>query len=245
MDAAYLLPHLRPGWRLLDVGCGPGTITAGLARIVVPGSVVGVDLEPGVLGDAAAHVATTPLTNVGFAQASAYALPCDEATFDTVHAHQVLQHLAQPEEAAREVFRVLRPGGLFGVREADYATMLHWPPTPGIDRWLALYHDVAHRNGAEPDAGRRLPSWLQAAGFDRVTVSATTVVHWEHDAVANWGESWAERVTRSAFAAQAREYRLATPSELALLADAWRGWTEEPGAFFMYVNVECVAMKPG
>jgi ubiquinone/menaquinone biosynthesis C-methylase UbiE len=242
-DAAYLLPRLRPGMRLLDVGCGPGTITTGLAQAVAPGEVVGIDVAPEVLDDARAHLETTGLTNVAFEEGSVYALAYPDASFDAVHAHQVFHHLTRPVDAAREALRVLKAGGVFGVRDADWATMTHWPPTAGIDRWLALYHDVARRNGEEPDAGRRLPSWLREAGFERIDVSASTELFAERDEVLNWGDSWAERVTQSAFATQAMDYGLATRDDLEAIASAWRTWAREPDALFMYVNVECVGVK--
>ena len=242
-DAAYLLPRLRPGMSLLDLGCGPGTITTGLARAVAPGEVVGLDVVPAVLEEARAHASTSGVTNVRFEAGSGYALPFDDVSFDVVHAHQVLQHLARPVDAAREVWRVLRPGGLLAVRDADYATMTHWPHRPLLDRWLELHHAVARRNGAEPDAGRRLASWLRAAGVAHVDVSATTVVFSSSEQVLNWGDSWAERVTSSSFATQAVEYGVTTSAELEAIAEAWRGWARDPDAFFMYVNVECVATR--
>jgi len=238
VDAAFLLPHLRPGMRLLDVGCGPGSITAGLARVVAPGEVVGIDVVPAVLDQARA--ANAAVSNLRFAEGSVYALAYGDASFDVCYAHQVLQHLTRPVDAAREMRRVLRPGGAVGVRDADYATMTAFPHTPEIGQWLALYHAVAARNGAEADAGRRLPGWLDDAGFHDISVSATTVLFKGRAAVENWGLSWAERVTRSALATQAVEYGLATPAELEAIADGWRRWTREPQAFFFYVNIEAI-----
>ncbi|RLT43635.1 MAG: methyltransferase domain-containing protein [Chloroflexi bacterium] len=238
VEAAFLLPHLSPGMRLLDVGCGPGTITTGLARVVAPGEVVGIDVVPAVLEQAREANEGTP--NVRFEEGSVYALGFPDASFDVCYAHQVLQHLTKPVDAAREMRRVLRPGGLAAVRDADYATMTALPHTPEIDRWLALYHAVATRNEAEADAGRHLPGWLVDAGFQDVTVSATTVLFHERAAVENWGLSWAERVTHSALATQAIEYGMATQGDLETIADGWRRWAREPQAFFFYVNVEAI-----
>ncbi len=238
VDAAFLLPHLRPGMRLLDVGCGPGTITAGLARAVAPGEVVGIDVVLAVLDQA--REANAGLPNVRFEEGSVYALAYADASFDVCYAPQVLQHLTRPVAAARVMRRVLKPGGLVAVRDADYATMTASPRTPEIERWLALYHAVAARNEAEADAGRRLPGWLQDAGFHDVTVSATTVLFHERAAVENWGMSWAERVTHSALATQAIEYGLATAADLEAIAEGWRRWTRELQALFFYVNVEAI-----
>lgn len=243
-DAAYLLPMLRAGMRLLDVGCGPGTITTGLARAVAPGEVVGLDVVPGVLDEARAHLASTDLANVRFQEGSVYALPFADASFDVVHMHQVMQHLARPADAAREAFRVLRPGGLLAVRDADYATMIHWPRTPGIERWLELYHAVAHRNGADPDMGRWLHAAVIEGGLDVVASSATPMLFTAREDVLNWGDSWSERVVASAFASQAVEYGLATRAELEAISADWRAWGRTPSPLFLYVNFECVGMKP-
>ena len=93
-SADYLVPHLRPGQALLDVGCGPGTITVDLADRVSPGSVVGVDASIGVLEGAVLSVAGDR-SPVGFAAADVFSLPFPDDTFDVVHAHQVLQHLGR------------------------------------------------------------------------------------------------------------------------------------------------------
>ena len=222
-SAAYLLPSLRPGLDLLDVGCGPGTITVDLAARVAPGRVVGVDVSPEPLAEAraAAERAGVPVT---FQVGDGYALDAVDDSFDVVHAHQVLQHLTDPVAALREMARVCRPGGLVAVRDVDYAATAWFPEDPGLDRWLALYHRVARRNGAEPDAGRRLLSWATAAGLPDTAATASTYCFATPAERQWWGRSWAGRATASSFAEQAVSYGLATSAELEEIAAAWLRW---------------------
>ena len=148
--AAFLLPRLRPGMRLLDCGCGPGSITLGLARAVAPGEVVAIDVVDDVLERARDLARDTGVTNVKFQTANIYEPPFDDDTFDAVYGHQVLQHLADPVGALRQMRRVLRPGGVVGVRDSDYGAMVFTPTDARLDRFLALYREVARRNGGEP-----------------------------------------------------------------------------------------------
>ena len=135
---------------MLDVGCGPGTITADLAARVAPGPVVGIEPTPGPLVDARTHAAAVGADNVTFAVGDAYALDYPDDAFDVVHAHQVLQHLGDPVAALREMLRVCAPGGVVAARDADYAAMTWYPADPRLDRWLAVYRAVAHGNGPSP-----------------------------------------------------------------------------------------------
>jgi SAM-dependent methyltransferase len=237
-SAGYLAPRLVPGTTVLDIGCGPGTITADIARLVAPGEVVGVDRADEVLASAARDHRATNLT---FQPGDVYDLDLPDDTFGVVHAHQVLQHLADPVAALVEMRRVCRPAGVVAVRDADYAAMVWWPDSPGIERWLAVYRDVARANGGEPDAGRRLAGWARAAGFADVQVSASVWCFATPDDRAWWSQTWAERTTGSTLGARAVELGLASRTELVEIAQAWLAWAEHDDACFLVPHVEVLA----
>lgn len=225
-SCGYLLDHLRPGLTLLDVGCGPGTITVDLAAMVAPGEVVAVDSAAGILEEARVTAAGRGVGTITFEEADALALPYADGRFDVVHAHQVLQHLGDPVAALGEMRRVCRPGGVVAARDGDYGGFLWTPPDPVLDQWRDLYVAVARAIGGDPLGGRRLLAWAREAGFADVTASASSWVYATSDERRWWGRSWADRATRSAFADAARDHGLATDAELAAIADAWRRWAE-------------------
>jgi SAM-dependent methyltransferase len=237
-SAAYLIPHLRPGQQILDIGCGPGTITTDLAMRVAPGNVVGIDNVAAPLVEARAEAQRHGADNVSFAVGDVYNLDSADGTFDVVHAHQVLQHLTDPVAALREMCRVCTAGGMVAARDADYAAMTWYPPQAGLDRWLDLYRRIARSNRAEPDAGRRLLSWARAAGFDEITSSATVWCYATPEERTWWGGLWADRVTSSALATQAVEQHLATREGLNDMADAWRRWSQHDDGWFAVLHGE-------
>ncbi|WP_405011766.1 class I SAM-dependent methyltransferase [Kitasatospora sp. NBC_01539] len=243
-SAAYLIPELRPGQRLLDVGCGPGTITADLAARLGPeGRVTAVDTSAEVLVEAAAHAAGLGVDTVVFEVADIHRLPYADGAFDVVHAHQVLQHVADPVAALREMRRVAAPGGVVAVRDADYAAMAWYPQLPELDTWLSLYRRIARLNGGEPDAGRRLAAWARAAGFTDLTAGSGTWTFADPERRTWWGETWAERTERSATAATAVAEGLATAEELAAVADGWRRWAADPDGWFAVLHGELLARR--
>jgi ubiquinone/menaquinone biosynthesis C-methylase UbiE len=242
-SCGYLLPHLHPGDHLLDVGCGPGTITTDLATRVAPGEVLGVDVAEEVV-EAARSAAAADCSNVSFARGDAYGIDAAAGTFDVVHAHQVLQHLGDPIEALREMRRVLRPGGLLAVRDSDYGAFVWAPGDDRLDRWMQLYHHITERNGAQADAGRWLPAWVAAAGFTGLTVSSSTWTFADPADRTWWGRLWADRVRQSSFAAQAKEYGLSDDAELDELAAAFESWAGEPAGVFIVLHVEVLARAP-
>ncbi len=254
-SAGYLLPHLRAGQALLDVGCGPGTITADLAERVAPGPVVGLDASSQVLLEARAaaaerargrahgkgRVGTRVGIRVGTVAGDVLRLPFPGGAFDVVHAHQVLQHLGDPVGALVEMRRACRPGGLVAARDSDYPQMAWHPAVDAVARAFEAYGRVTASNGAHWDAGRRLLSWAQAAGFTEVRPSASVWCfatpaerHW-------WGGLWAERVTRSALAEQMLATGVYGPDELEEFAAGFRRWAGAPDGWFTVVHGEVLA----
>jgi SAM-dependent methyltransferase len=241
-SAAYLLPALGPGLDLLDVGCGPGTITQELAALVHPGRVVGIDASEDVIAQATRLQPASE--NVRFVTADVYDLEFDDATFDVVHAHQVLQHLSDPVRGLRSMLRVTKPGGLVAVRDGDYAAFAWAPLDPLLDRWMELYHQVCRANGAEPDAGRFLLGWVQQAGFVDATATSSTWTFADPESRVWWGGLWADRVEQSSFADQAVAYGLSDRGELERIAAAWRAWADQPDGFFAVLHAEVLARRP-
>jgi SAM-dependent methyltransferase len=237
-SAAYAVDHLRPGSAVLDVGCGPGTITVDIARRVAPGPVLGIEPVAGPLEQARAYAAG--VDNVEFTLGDVYALDHPDDSVDVVHAHQVLQHLTDPVAALREMLRVCRSGGVVAVRDADYAAMTWYPADPRLDRWLAVYRAVAHANGAEPDAGRRLLAWAHAAGAAEVTPTASVWCYATPDDRAWWGGMWADRILTSAITRQAVDGGHADLAELQDISRAWTQWAEHDDGWFLVPHGEVV-----
>ncbi|MET9296122.1 methyltransferase domain-containing protein [Streptomyces sp. NPDC003077] len=239
-SAAYLLGSLRPHMEVLDIGCGPGTLTADLAALVPDGRVTGLDSAPEILDRARATAGERGLTNVRFVAGDVHSLDFPDDSFCVVHAHQVLQHVADPVQALREMRRVTKPGGFVAVRDADYAAMTWYPATPGLDGWLQRYRRVARANGGEPDAGRRLHAWARQAGFpaDGITATSSTWCYATADERAWWSGLWADRTLASAYARHAVDGGHATEAELAHSAAAWRAWGAEEDGWFSVLHGE-------
>jgi SAM-dependent methyltransferase len=234
-SAAYLLPHLRPGLSILDVGCGPGTITAGLAGLVAPGEVTALEVSEDVLGLARS---TVDAANVRFVVGDVRALEFPDDTFDVVHAHQVLQHLPDPVAALREMRRVCRPGGIVAARDGDYAAFTWYPRSSPLDEWLDLYERVARDNGGEPDAGRHLLAWAHAAGFSDVTATSSTWCYANPEDRIEWGGMWADRIRQSAIATRALETGMASADDLERISRGWRDWVADDDGWMSVLHGE-------
>jgi SAM-dependent methyltransferase len=239
-SAGYLLPYLRPGMSVLDVGCGPGTITVDLAARVAPGRVTAVEITDDALDLARAEARARNQSNLLFATSDVHALEFRDDTFDVVHAHQVLQHVDDPVLALRELSRVCVPGGVVAVRDADYGGFIWFPRLPALDRWLDLYRRAARANGGEPDAGRRLLSWAQAAGFDDITPTGSIWCFATPETRDWWGSMWADRIVESDLARQLVDSGMATTADLNEISSAWREWAAAPNGWLAIPHGEII-----
>lgn len=171
-ELGFLLPHLVPGMAILDCGCGPGSITIGLAEIVAPGQVVGLDIEPRQLEAAKRLASERAVSNIRFEQGSVYELPFPDATFDVAVAHFVLEHVSDPLRALREIRRVLRPGGLAAIKDPYYPAFTFRPETTELRRFGELAGMVRRHNGASDTYAVNLRAVLLEAGFERTEAQA-------------------------------------------------------------------------
>lgn len=238
-SAAYLLPHMDPRASVLDIGAGPGTVTMDFAEIA--GRVTATEIGEEELALSRNLAAQRGLVDIEFAVEDIHALTFPDRSFDIVHAHQVLQHVADPVAALREMGRVARPGGLVAARDSDYAGFVWWPLIPALDEWLHLYRSAARANGGEPDAGRRLFSWARSAGFTEITATSSTWCFSAPEDRLWWSATWAERVTESALARQLVDSHLATTADLQRIGRAWKSWADAEDGWFSVVHGEILA----
>jgi SAM-dependent methyltransferase len=226
-QAAFLLPHLRPGMALLDMGCGPGSITVGLAAAVAPGPTTGIDIDP------------RPVDGVTVVTGDATALPVPDASFDAVFASALLQHLADPLAALREARRVARPGAVIGVVDADWDGELLHPSNPVLRRSTEVARRL--REGTSPYVGKRLRALLTEAGFVRASASARALYHGTAEETRGVGAFTASLFEYPAAVERVLAQGWATAEELDEFRRAWIAWGEEPGAFLARFWCEALA----
>jgi SAM-dependent methyltransferase len=241
-SGGYFADLLRPRMTVLDVGSGPGTITFDLAQRVAPGMTVGVDYSDEIVQHACRAARERGVTNVRFEQGDAYALDFPDDSFDLVHAHQMLQHVADPVAVLREFRRVTKPGGYVVARDVDWGGTMWAPLLPGLAEWMRINQAVQRANGGEPFAGRLLRAWAIEAGFDRVDSSASTWCFASEDEREWWGESWSIRVTESDFGRYAREFGLADDAALSDVSESWLEWSRRSDGWYGMPHGEIVAV---
>ena len=243
-NAAHLLPHLKAGLRVLDFGCGPGTISMGLAKAVHPGELQGIDMEESQVEMARAAAAAGGHDNASFRTGDVTALPFEDDSFDAAHCHAVLMHVPDTQAVLAEVKRVLKPGGIVSCREMIGDATFFAPDVGDLSGAMATFLRLLEANRGHPQMGRELKGAILEAGFTDIEAGAslepfgaTEDIHFFHAFAAGWffSPDVVEVVTK---------HGLASPEQI----DAWRRaldeWRDDPGAFAAIGWGEALARKP-
>lgn len=242
--AAYLLPRLTPGQRVLDFGCGPGTISVGLAQAVDPGEVHGIDIEASQIDLARSAAQAGGHANATFHVGDVTDLPFDDNSFDVAHCHAVLMHVPDTQATLAEVKRVLKPGGIIASRESSISSSFLHPGDQDTQAAWDTFARLLAGNGGHPEMGRELKTHLMAAGFCNIQASgsfdffgATEDVAFFHGFINDW--FFSPKVTAAIV-----QFGLASQQQL----DDWRArideWRDDAGSVGAIAFGEAIAYKP-
>jgi SAM-dependent methyltransferase len=244
-SAGFLLPHLRAGMTVLDCGCGPGTITVGLAAAVMPRQVIGLDQETQQCATVAAYAQQVGLTNLTFRRGDINALPFPDASFDVVFTNAVLQYLADPGHAVREMCRVLKPGGMLGVRDVfNDRGFIVSPEDPWLEAFRVLIRHLPQRPGGDPDLGRKLGLLLHAAGLQRLHLSVSAEQGESPEDKRLYCQLYADLIERSGVADLSIREGWADRECLTQIRAAWHALGEQPDGFVALLFGEALGWKP-
>ena len=243
-SAAYLLPYLRPGLRLLDFGCGPGTISVGLAKAVAPGELHGVDMESSQIDLAKAVAEAGGQHNASFHVADITDMPFDDGYFDVAHCHNVLMHIPDTRAALAEVRRVLKPGGIIAGREMISASSFTHPDFGVIRKAWDMFEDLVEADDGHPQIGKDLKNHFLEAGLENVSTTASFDIYDTPDDVEfiyGLANMWflAPEITEAAI-----KYGASTQELCDQIRDAYARWKDHPGAICGVAFGEAVANKP-
>lgn len=238
-SAEYILPYLGPDLHLLDVGSGAGTITCDFAGLVR--KVTALELSEEAINVTKAEAARRGVT-LDYAVGNVHELPFEDNTFDVVHAHQVLQHVRDPVQAMRELRRVVKDGGVVGVRDSDYPAFTWYPADPKLEEWRELYLKIARSSGFQPDAGRKLLDWALQANFSEIDPGANVWCFATPEGRAYWGGMWEKRILQSQIADDAKAQGV-SQDELQAISEAWGRWKNAANGWYMVPHGHILARK--
>ena len=241
--AAFFLPYLKSGMGLLDCGSGPGSITAGLAKAVSPGEVTGIEIEASQVKLAKANAAKLGLTNIKFEQGSAYELPYPDDQFDAIFSHAMLEHLTDPVVVVREMRRVLKPGGIAGIRCADMRMGVLAPSDDTLDLAWNIYLKYRRHCGGDPAFGRRCRALLREAGFTETIGTASCETWGTKQATQSFLHFLLDELTGSKIVEVALQKGWADQTQMDNAVTAINKWGEHADAIFALVWFEAVAWK--
>lgn len=237
--AQFLLPYLKPGIKMLDCGCGPGSLTIGFARYVKNGEIVGVDIEESQLQIARDDAKNAGINNVLFKQASILDLPFEDNYFDVVFSHAVLSHLHDPIKALKEQKRVVKPGGIVAARNGYHSGTVFYPKNPLLEEAVRFSLQPARDSGGDPDLGLRLGELFRIAGLKNVkqTVTCST------SDIRQLARSFADEILERDYNKKALASGKITLEKLQQYRQAWLDFADDSNSFSYNPWCEAVGFK--
>ncbi len=241
--ADFVLSRIGGGDRVLDIGCGPGSITVGLAQVA--GDVTGVDLDEAEFADARAYAGDHDISNVEFVENSIYGLEFPDASYDVCTLFSMLETLDDPLAGLAEVRRVVKPGGLVGASSVEYGGLiLHGPDEPLLRRFYELRLQLWEAESVHPYRGRELRGLLLAAGFTDVEAGITYFSYGTEKRVRTFGLGRAADCRDEWYVRGLAEHGLADPEEIDVLEQAWIRWADAPNSFAAFAWGRAIGRRP-
>ena len=244
-SAAFLLPHLKPHFTILDLGCGPGTITRGFCAHVPQGRVIGIDAGEAVIAQARSLASGSAYPNLFFQVGDITTrLPFEDGSVDVVYTSQTLFHVPYAVRVMKEAFRVLKAGGMLAMRESD--TMIWHPSNPGIDQYQSLMVKIVPSGAQGFGTGRRLHIWAQEAGFERakMQVGSGTFSYSAPEQSRWWAGTHIDRLRGEVGKKWLEEFKIVSEqAQIDQMIDGLRTWAESPDAWFAALQGEVICWK--
>lgn len=243
-SAAHLLPYLRPGLRLLDFGCGPGTISVGLARAVAPGEMHGVDMDEAQIERARSLAASQGQDNAIFHVGDVTDLKFEDCFFDVAHCRSVLMHVPDTPTVLSEVMRVLKPGGIIACREMICESAFTHPEFRIMRRSWDMFEDLVAADDGHPQMGKEMKGHLLEAGFANIRMGASFSIYDSPKQIASIYRLISQWLLSHEVSAAAIKYGASSEVLVNDLKVAYDSWKEHPGAIFSFAYGEAIANKP-
>ncbi|MCY3801836.1 MAG: methyltransferase domain-containing protein [Chloroflexi bacterium] len=242
--ARHLLPYLRSGLRVLDFGCGTGTISVGLAAAVAPGELHGVDMEESQVRLARCAAKAMGLDNAIFHVGDATDLPFDDGFFDVVHSHRVLIHIPDTRSALAEAKRVLKPGGIISCREMICESSFVFPDFGGTRRSWDMFEDLVRADDGHPQMGKEMKGYLVQAGFENIRVTASFNTYNSLEEIAVVYDLIDRFLLSDEIVEAAIKYGASSEELCNDIRASYDKWKNHPGAFCGHAYGEAIASKP-
>ena len=152
----FILPRLKPEMEVLECGCGPGVVTFEIAKEVINGNVIGIDIDEHQINTNNLKVSESSFKNLNFEAANILELPYPNNFFDIVYMQALIVHIKSPINAIREVYRVLKNDGLIAVREPIMDKTIFSPEVPLLQESFELIQKAIKSYGGDASIGRKL-----------------------------------------------------------------------------------------